>query len=567
MCMFEKSFIVPLLRGTFFIKYIGELMKSYIKYMLYTFIATILVACGGGSSGSNNSNPPIVYNLPNSGGAVLTIPTNTISIAIGNSTSTSITLQGGYKDLAIALSSNTTANSANTSKLNDSSNPIQVSFTPATLIAGTKDIDASISITVTGALNAGTYPINLYASYIPQGSLAPLQVQIGTLNLTVNNITPTPPIISGNLSISPSPTIEQIGLGYSRYVTVSLVGSQNVSNFNVTLTSSNPAVATVNAVEPQVCTLSTESNVCTIAVNGVSLGNASITASAANYGSVQSSVRVVQYAYITNEADNNYTQCISSISGIESDTCTHIEPSGIGALNTPFGIAFNGKYAYIVNNGNASYTQCDVDVNGIESATCVTKVMPGILINPNQVAFSGKYALFANYNSTYTQCLVSESGIVSSSCTNNAAQGLYKPLSVSINESYAYFSNSSQSTTKCYLDESGLDSNTCQRISINSTDIAFNNQGYVLTVNNNSNINQCQFATNGDFNTCQQITLPVTINPYALAYNNNYVYFIDHGLNYTYLQCGLYESGSININNCQPVTLTNDTINTAIAFH
>jgi hypothetical protein len=558
--------------------------------MLFTFIATILVACGGGSSGSTDNNTPISFGLPNSGGAVLTIPTSTISIANGsNFTSTSITLQSGYKNLVINLSGNSGINNLNyklcdslpcppkimkNSKLNDSSNPIQVSFTPATLIAGTKDIDASISITVTGALNAGTYPINIYASYIPQGSLVPVQVQIATLSLNVNNITPVPPVppvppvVAGSLSISPSPTIEQIGVGYKRYVTVSLVGSQNVSSFNVTLTSSNPAVATVNAVEPQVCTLSTESNVCTIAVNGVSLGNASITASAANYTSVQSSVAVIQYAYITNEADNNYTQCTTGLSGIESGTCTHIEPSGIGALNTPFGIAFNGKYAYIVNNGNASYTQCDVDVNGIESATCVTKVMPGILINPNQVAFSGKYALFANYNSTYTQCLVSESGIISSSCTNNAIQDLlYRPLSVSINESYAYFSNSSQSTTKCYLDESGLDSNTCQRISINSTDLAFNNQGYVLTVNNNSNINQCKFDINGDFNTCQNMTLPVTINPYALAYNNDYVYFVDHGQNYTYLQCGLFESGGININNCLPITLINDTVNTAIAFH
>lgn len=561
-------------------------MKSYIKYMLFTFIATILVACGGGSSGSTDNNTPISFGLPNSGGAVLTIPTSTISIANGSSfTSTSITLQSGYKNLVINLSGNSGINNLNyelceslpcppkimkNSKLNDSSNPIQVSFTPATLIAGTKDIDASISITVTGALNAGTYPINIYASYIPQGSLLPVQVQIATLSLNVNNITPLPPVVSGNLFMSPSPTIEQIGLGYKRYVTVSLVGSQNVSNFNVTLTSSNPEVATVNAVEPQLCTLSTESNICTIVVNAVSLGNASVTASAANYNSVQSLVEVIQYAYITNEADNNYTQCTTGLSGIESDTCTHIMPSGVGTLNTPFGIAFNGKYAYIVNNGNASYTQCDVDVNGIESATCVTKVMSGILINPNQVAFSGRYALFANYNSTYTQCLVSESGIESSSCTNNTIQGLLnKPLSVSINESYAYFSNSfSTNTTKCHLDESyGLESATCQQISIRSTDLAFNNQGYLLSANNNSIIDQCTFDINGDFNTCQNMTLPVTINPYALAYNNNYVYFIDHGQNYTYLQCGLFESGGININNCLPITLINDTANTAIAFH
>lgn len=556
-------------------------MKSYIKYMLYTFIATILVACGGGSSGSNNSNPPIVYNLPNSGGAVLTIPTNTISIASGNSTSTSITLQGGYKDLAIALSSNTTANSSNTSKLNDSSNPIQVSFTPATLIAGTKDIDASISITVTGALNAGTYPINLYASYIPQGSVEPVQVQIGTLNLTVNNITPTPPVVAGSLSISPSPTIEQIGVGYKRYVTVSLVDSQNVSSFNVTLTSSNPAVATINAVEPQVCTLSTESNVCTIAVNGVSLGNASITASAANYTSVQSSVAVVQYAYLVYTNTNYlFSQCTVTENGIISNSCHNIAyDANVNELNA---ISFNGDYAYITDI-YGSYIECHIGVDGIESSTCnsIMPSAPGDLSMPFGMMFSGNYAYIMNdmRHSYYTQCNLKDNGSIDeTTCTNSDAIFNYAG-NAAANNKFAYISQEfpgfSISYYRCDLSNNGLlDPTSCQAISYkdtgftNSINIVFN--GKFAYFSQNNGYSQCSFSESGliDNSSCLVVNNNQQLNNLQeFSFAGKYVYFGKYGA--SPIQCMVSESSGIITDSCSEIMLDNIDLsnNRGIAIH
>lgn len=531
-------------------------MRVFVKYLVFLFISIFVIACVGNSDQDNisNNNLPIVSNLANSGGAVLTIPTSKISLAVGNNTtSTAITLQGGYSNLAIALSANASA-------------PIQVSFSPESLVAGTPNINSSISISATDELTTGVYPINLYADYIPQGDTVTSHVLIGTIQLTVSNTVPNN--APGVLSITPSPIIQKIGIGYSRYITVSLVGSQNTSDIAVALSSSNTSVASVNQVNQQTCLLSTQSpnNICTIEVNGVSIGNATITASAQNYASVSSAVKVVQYAYITSEADNNYTQCDVGLAGIESATCVHKSPTGNGALTNPFGVAFNGNYAYFVNN-IGSYTQCSISADGIEPASCITNVLTNILVSPNQIAFSGDFAFFANYNSTYTQCSVNESGIESSTCSNNSLGVMLKnPLSVSVNESYAYFSNSYATTTKCSIGQSGIESSSCVSLGVYSTDLAFNN-GYVLTANNYSTIQQCLVMPDGSFSSCGTFTLPLEINPYALAYNGSYVYYVDHGLNLTYLQCGLSGNGSINTNSCQAVVLPNDTINTAIAFH
>lgn len=562
---------------------------KYIRYVLFTFIATFLVACGGGSSSTDNNpnNGSIVYNVPNSGGAVLTVPSNKVAISESGTTSTSIALQGGYKALAIALSGNTTLTSANSAKLNDSSNPIQVSFTPPTLFAGTQEIDSSILITVTGGLSAGAYPVSLYARYIPQGASAPVTVQIGTLNLTVSsdiNPTPTPPVVAGSLSISPSPTIESIGLGYSRYVTVSLIGSQNVSSFNVILASSNPAVATVNAVDPQLCTLSTESNVCTIAVNGIGLGNADITASAANYASVTSTVEIVQYAYLVyTDSDNLFSQCTVTADGIISDSCHNVTPDAyIQGANS---ISFNGNFAYITNS-NGSYTECHIGVNGIESSTCsnVMPSAPGDLYKPFGMMFSGNYAYFINIGPTgsvqsyYTQCELNANGSINVNTCTNSNNIFSTATYAAANGSFAYISQSSfnygVAYSRCNLSGNGLlDQNSCQNISSidagfpNSTFIEFNgNFAYFMQYDGYS---QCSFSESGLVNdsSCQRVQNPIFAGLQNSPFAGKYVYLGKYGK--SPLQCLVSESSGIDVASCKENILDNIdlSVNRGIAIH
>lgn len=555
---------------------------KYIKYVLFTFLATFLVACGGGSSGTNNNpnNGSIVYNVPNSGGAVLTVPSNKVTVLESGTTSTSISLQGGYKALALALSGNTTLTSASSAKLNDASVPIQVSFTPTTLVAGTQEIDSSIVITVTGSLSAGTYPVNLYASYIPQGASAPVTVQVGTINVTVSsdiNPTPTPPVVAGSLSISPSPTIESIGLGYSRYVTVSLVGSQNVSSFNVTLVSSNPAVATVNAVDPQVCTLSTTSNVCTIAVNGVALGNADITAIATNYASVTSSVEIVQYAYsVYLSADNFFAQCTVTANGIISDSCHYVIPDAyIQGAND---ISFNGNWAYI-SNSNGSYTQCQVGADGIESSTCtnVMPVAPGNLYIPIGMMFSGNYAYiinrgFGSNGGYYTQCTLSHDGSINASTCTNSIALFNSPKGGAIKGDFAYIAQSLSygpfAYYRCNVAAAGLlDPNSCLGITsadagfTYSQDIEFN--GNFAYFNEYSSINQCSFSESGlvDNSSCTVVSNSLFSTLLGYGFAGQYAYL--GRSNQQPLQCAVSTSSGIDGNSCQLAILDNITMNSA----
>jgi len=149
------------------------------------------------------------------------------------------------------------------------------------------------------------------------------------------------------------------------------------------------------------------------------------------------------YAYIVNTDNDSYTQCSVGSNGIiESATCVITTPVTLGALSSSMGIAFNGGYAYFVNGGSSgsSYTQCSVNASGIDSTTCVTTAPTGVggLDSPFGIAFNRNYAYIANNgsNSNYTQCSVNASGIESATCVSitPAAPGdLANPFGIAFN--------------------------------------------------------------------------------------------------------------------------------------
>ncbi len=73
---------------------------------------------------------------------------------------------------------------------------------------------------------------------------------------------------------------EQILVGESIPLVLSLVGSSNVSDLDVMVTSSNSSIA---AASPVHCTLSTTANTCILSINGIDAGSATISAAATKY--------------------------------------------------------------------------------------------------------------------------------------------------------------------------------------------------------------------------------------------------------------------------------------------
>ena len=92
------------------------------------------------------------------------------------------------------------------------------------------------------------------------------------------------------------------------------------------------------------------------------------------------------FAYITNRTIvGSYTQCKVNESGIESDTCSTVTPTGNGALSYPLGIAYNAPYIYIVNGTGNSYTKCYVGNNGIDMLLVVLQVVADKIVSTAKI--------------------------------------------------------------------------------------------------------------------------------------------------------------------------------------
>jgi hypothetical protein len=105
---------------------------------------------------------------------------------------------------------------------------------------------------------------------------------------TTSNISVSTDIVAGTLSFKPS--IEAITQGSDKRVKLTLNGSSGVDNLQVNLTSSNSAIA--NPVH-STCILGSLENTCNIIIDGNSVGNAVITATAPGYTSITNNVTVI----------------------------------------------------------------------------------------------------------------------------------------------------------------------------------------------------------------------------------------------------------------------------------
>ena len=306
-----------------------------------------------------------------------------------------------------------------------------------------------------------------------------------------------------------------------------------------------------------------------------------------------------QYAYITNNESNNYTQCAVTRDGIiESASCINITPSGAGQLNIPSGIAFVGTYAYINNIGSNCYTPCNVGARGIESATCntITPTGSGALNAPGGITFYGNYGYIANVNgNSYTQCAVDSSGMLQiancNTVTPSGGGALNMPRSIGFSGTYAYIVNGGDdSYTQCNVAISGIDLASCIKVTPIGTgalhgpyEIAFHG-GYAYFTNGFSMLPETSYTqcsvTNGliDSTSCNTVT-PLSpgalMIPVGIAFSGSYVYLVNHandagyppvGGNYT--QCNVNNS-RIDAASCNTISLPTGILNLpgGIAIH
>lgn len=282
-----------------------------IKWLKLAAIAALLFigveACNGSGGGSGGTPPPT--SNPISGAISFNLPQTSSAAA---EAITSYTMQpGSSTNLAIMLS-NKVANISNLQLEISSSNPsiMMVDVSGAVKYAiknSSKDGNSSVCTLNSSSnassgctlkissLNEGT--ANIIITVI--GSYANQNIVIAPLSVTV-----TKKSILGSLSFGSSSV--EVTSGSTNTVELNLVDSSAVKDLNVQLSSNSTSVVTIT---PGACSMgSDEHRACTITLNGLTNGNAVITASATGYSTVSVPVTVVNAVVSGSIAFNNTPQ-------------------------------------------------------------------------------------------------------------------------------------------------------------------------------------------------------------------------------------------------------------------
>lgn len=337
-------------------------------------LTVLLSACGSGSTSNNTpvNNTSISTTLPN--GTIVTIPVNQLSTTAGITTTTTIMVSNAPNDFKMNLSyNNVVPNQHNKSNTNEITS-ILATFNPESVTGSNTSV---FSIMPRRDLTTGNYPITVSITYLNNGhesttTMDPLNIsvttntspQLGTINLTPENIT--------------------VGTEESKNIILSLNNSINVTNLNVTISSTDSSIASVT---PNSCNLSTESPNCKLSVTGVNVESTSIVASAANYQSATTMVNVKNvYAYVTNT--NSNTISMFRLNSTTGQLIPLSPESSIPTLGSPFALSIDpsGKHLYATITG-------DIESNVVSMFNIDPKT--GLLtpLAPQSIPYIGTFAL------------------------------------------------------------------------------------------------------------------------------------------------------------------------------
>lgn len=373
-------------------------------------LTVLLSACGSGSTSNNIpvNNTSISTTLPN--GTIVTIPVNQLSTTAGITTTTTIMVSNAPNNFKMNLSyNNVVPNQHHKSNTNEIT-PILATFNPESVTGSNASV---FSVMPRRDLTTGNYPITVSITYLNNGhesttTMDPLNIsvttntspQLGTINLTPENIT--------------------VGTEESKNIILSLNNSINITNLNVTISSTDSSIASVT---PNSCNLSTESPNCKLSVTGVNVESTSIIASAANYQSATTMVNVKNvYAYVTNT--NSNTISMFRLNSTTGQLIPLSPESSIPTLGSPFALSIDpsGKHLYATITG-------DIESNVVSMFNIDPKT--GLLtpLAPQSIPYVGTFALNMLINPLSGFLYLNTMSGALSMFSSGSATGILSPLS------------------------------------------------------------------------------------------------------------------------------------------
>ncbi len=307
---------------------------------VYAYV--LIVICAGCSASSNQgastsapaltTMPPQQYQAGTLSVIINKASTSAIhefSLSTGNTNTLAgtITLNGssGVTSLTVTLT------------LNPVQNPPLGIISPSSCVLSSQN--NSCTFEILGLQPTSLISVTASADGYPTAHSPTVQAGTGAPNVVIGGGSSL-----GRLSISMSPTI---AVGFSKTATVSLFGSNNLSNVVVSFASSNPAIAAV--ASPSCTILPSIGNTCTVSVNALSVGEVNISAFASPSTPVIAPLTVSQF----------WTQ-ISNGGG--QPTTTTRSQVNLNATPTFTLATDNSKPANIWDFANGTWTQLNAAV-------------------------------------------------------------------------------------------------------------------------------------------------------------------------------------------------------------
>ncbi len=247
-----------------------------LRWVALLLLAVVVASCSGvGNCAPSNGTVVDLHTFPN--GSQL-FGTTSLSITSGESTTATYVLKGGSGQTIVNLSTEESVTS--TTRLSSSlitACAICGTFNPESLVVtgSVSESSSQLNVAVRSGLTAGTYNLNLYATYTNNG-VTQTKEQIGVINVTVTAAATQPGVLA-IYSVAES----TINVGESTTAVISLNNSSGITTpIDVTIASTDAALMTVS---PASCALTTTSNSCTVTLTGATAGTTTFSAAAKGY--------------------------------------------------------------------------------------------------------------------------------------------------------------------------------------------------------------------------------------------------------------------------------------------
>lgn len=327
--------------------------RFLLRISLIIYLLTMLFGCSLSTVDNITSNGTLTFNQ------------SAITVATGST-----------RELILTL-----ANSTNVTGLNvtvSSTNSTVATVSPAACILSSEPgSPQSCEIIVTGLIDGSANIVATAPGYTATSVAA-------TISSSAN--------VTGTLSFNKS--TEGVTIGSTNHVKLSLDDSSGVSNLVVNLASSNAGIAAPTVAS---CTLSSGTgHSCEVIINGVALGTATITASAAGYAAT-SIIISTTITPILGSITFNQTAVSIPQAGVTTVKLRLDDSSGVSNLQVNLASS-NAALATVrpsfctLSSGTTAVRQCTVTITGVATgSTTINATASGYSINPVNVTITQSF--------------------------------------------------------------------------------------------------------------------------------------------------------------------------------